>query len=89
MSGNGKAPLQFPSQAVPIVGQPFTLEAISVPCNAKLRCNCGGTDVQIMIANSVAVACPSCHRVFNVAFNPTKNAVEFHIAAPEPPKVAS
>lgn len=76
-------------QAVPIVGQPFTIKNLWVPCNAKLDCNCGGADVEIAIVNSESCACPSCRKVYNCAFNPQKNAVEFSIAVPEPPKVAS
>lgn len=73
-----------------IVGQPFTIENMWLPCNAKLRCNCGlGDDVAVVIVNSESAACPSCHKVYNCAFNPQKNAVEFSIAVPEPPKVAS
>lgn len=81
---NGQA-----SAAVPIVGQPFTLQNIWVPCNAKLRCNCGGADVEIAIVNSESMACPSCKKVYNCAFNPTQNKVEFTIAVPGPDKVAS
>ena len=75
--------------AVPIVGQPFQIENIWIPCCAKLRCNCGGADVAIAIENSVAVTCPSCQKVYNCAFNPMQNKVEFQIAVPEPPKAAS
>lgn len=72
-----------------IVGQPFTLEAISVPCSARLRCNCGGAEVSVSIIHSVAASCPSCQKSYNALFNPTTNSVEFQIAVPEPPKVAS
>lgn len=72
-----------------IIGQPFTLEAISVPCNAKIRCNCGGADVSVSIINSTAAACPSCLKSYNALFNPTTNSVEFQIAVPEPPKEPS
>ena len=76
-------------QAVPLVGQPFTVENLWMPCNAKLRCNCGGADVAVAIVNSESAACPSCKKVYNCAFSPQKNAVEFSIAVPEPPKEAS
>jgi hypothetical protein len=75
-------------QAVPIIGQPFTVENIWLPCNAKLHCNCGGADVAVTIVNSESSACPSCQKVYNCAFNPQKNAVEFSIAVPEPLKVS-
>lgn len=77
----------FRNNHTPIVGQPFTLEAISVPCNAQLRCNCGGEHVTVDIKQSVAAACPSCGKSYNALFNPTTNSVEFRIAVPEPPKV--
>ena len=76
-------------QAVPLVGQPFTVENLWMPCNAKLRCNCGGTDVAVAIVNSESAACPSCKKIYNCAFSPQKSAVEFSIAVPEPPKEAS
>jgi hypothetical protein len=79
----------FKSNTAHIVGQPFTLEAIGVPCNAKLHCNCGGAEADVLIQMSVAASCPSCQKVYNCLFNPTKNAVEFSIAMPEPEKVPS
>lgn len=79
----------FKNNQAPIVGQPFTLEAIGVPCNAKLRCNCGGADVAVIIMNSVPASCPSCRRVYNAAFNPLQSKVEFSIAVPQPEQVPS
>ena len=78
----------FKNPQAHIVGQPFTIESLGVPCNARLRCNCGGADVAVVIVGSVSAACPSCHRVYNCAFNPMQNKVEFQIAVPEPPKVS-
>lgn len=72
-----------------IVGQPFTLEAVGVPCNAKLHCNCGGADVSVLIENSKPATCPSCLKTYNALFNPTTNKIEFQIAVPEPPKEPS
>ncbi len=86
MSQNGKT-LQFPGLA--IVGQPFMVESLSVPCSANLRCNCGGEDCSVQIINSIAASCPSCQKTYNARFNPASNSVEFQIAVPEPPKVAS
>lgn len=73
-----------------IVGQPFTIENIWVPCNVKLRCNCGlGEDVTVVIENSVSAACPSCRKIYNCGFNPMQNKVEFAISVPEAEKVPS
>jgi hypothetical protein len=79
----------FKNSQTPIVGQPFSIKAIWVPCNATLHCNCGGADVDVTIENSVASACPSCGKSYNCAFNPMQNKVEFSIAVPEPEKVPS
>ena len=72
-----------------IVGQPFTIDNLWLPANAKIRCNCGGADVAVAITNSESASCPSCRKVYNCAFNPMQNKVEFTIAVPEPEKVPS
>lgn len=72
-----------------IVGQPFTIEAIAVPCSATLRCNCGGEDVAVSIVNSVAASCPSCRKSYNCAFNPMQNKVDFAIGMPTQEKEPS
>lgn len=88
--GNSSAkPIPFLNQNVPMVGQPFTLRAVSVPMNATLTCNCGGEDTAVTILNSVAAACPSCRRSYNAAFNPLQNKVEFQIAIPKGEEVPS
>ena len=75
--------------AVPIVGQPFTLKVISCPVNATLTCNCGGADVDVTIVGSVSAACPSCHKIYNFAFNPTTGKLEGMIALPAGDQVPS
>lgn len=74
-----------------LVGQPFSIHTLMVPVSAVLTCNCGGPadDTKVEITLSVAAACKSCGRQYNAAFNPQKNAVEFSIAVPEPPKEPS
>ncbi len=80
-NGNGIAP-SAPVAGVPIVGQPFTLHSVMCPVTATLSCNCGGPDTAVNIVASVAAECPSCHRVYNFAFNPTKNQLEVQMAVP-------
>ena len=80
-NGN-RNPLQFQTKQVPVVGQPFTLVSVSCPMNAHLRCNCGSTNADVSIVGSVGAACPSCGKMFNMAFNPTTMKVECVIGVP-------
>ena len=64
---------------VPLLGQPFVIEAISVPVNARLRCNCGGPDVLITVVASAPAPCPSCRRVYFITLNPTNQRIEAQI----------
>ena len=77
-------PIPFaPPANTPIVGQPFTLRSILIPVTASLTCNCGlGDDTTITIVSSAGATCPGCGRVWNVAFNPTTNKLEFSMALP-------
>lgn len=84
-----KAPLPFPA-STPIVGQPFTLLSILIPVTAAIRCNCGGAgDTTITIVLSSGATCPACARVWNVAFNPTTQKLEFTMALPGTEQVPS
>lgn len=83
MGSNGNGALKFPNQAVPVVGQPFTLTGIACPINATLTCNCGGAETAVQIIGSHAAPCQSCGKLYNGAFNPQKNAVEFVISMPK------
>jgi hypothetical protein len=76
-------------QTVPIVGQPFTLKTIGCPVNATLSCNCGGAMTDVTIVASVAAACPSCQKVFNIGFNPTTNKLEVLVGLPPVQQVPS
>lgn len=69
-----------------LVGQPFTLQAIGVPLNAVLTCNCGAPEdvARVEIKMSVGAACQSCKRVYNALFNPQSGKIEFQIAMPTP-----
>ena len=71
------------AQAIPVIGQPFTLEAVSVPMHARIRCNCGGTDALVEIVQSVAAPCPSCGRQFNVTYNPVEQKVNVQMLVPK------
>ena len=89
MSGNGK-PIPFKpalAQAVPIVGQPFVIEAAAVPVTIVLRCNCGGADPMVRIHQSASAACPSCRRVYHAALNPLVQPMRLEIgmSVPEAP----
>jgi hypothetical protein len=88
MSANNNRPVAFPAPAsTPIVGQPFTLLSILIPVSAAITCNCGQSgdtriNTTINIVLSAGATCPACHRVWNVAFNPTTNKLEFTMALP-------
>lgn len=81
----GKKPLPFPaaSPAVPLVGQPFKVVAIWCPVNLTLDCNCGGEQVRVEVVGSLPTACPSCGKVYRVAFNPMTQKIEMQIAIPQ------
>lgn len=76
--------MQFQNKQMPVVGQPFTLVSVSCPMNAVLHCNCGGAETDVAIVGSVGAACPTCGRMFNLAFNPTTMKVECVIGVPTP-----
>ena len=85
---NGKFPQAPPAGGV-LVGQPFTPEAIAVPVNVTLRCNCGGVETRVVITMSAAAACPSCQKVYNAIFNPLTGQVQFSIGLPSAEQVTS
>ena len=90
MSDNGKNTTLFPGQPVPILGQPFTVLDVTIPVNAKVRCNCGGgADAVVVILASVAAGCPSCGRLYNVAFNPATGQIVVGVNSLESDKVPS
>lgn len=72
-----------------IIGQPMTIHTAFCPVTATLTCNCGGDNTAVTITLSQQAACPSCGRMFNAAFNPTTNKMEFVIALPKPEEVPS
>ncbi len=75
-------PIPFPTApGVPIVGQPFTLQAFFIPVTAVVTCNCGGADTTIRIVLSAPAACPSCGRQIGVSFNPRTGQLEVAIVA--------
>ncbi|MFH1602734.1 MAG: hypothetical protein ABIH03_02380 [Pseudomonadota bacterium] len=79
-----KVPLQFPAQSnVPVIGAPFTIQAVSVPTNLTLQCNCGGEQTTVEILASVPTACPSCGKVYHAAFNPIAGKLEVKIGVPQ------
>ncbi len=69
-----------------VLGQPFTITRCYVPTNLTLTCNCGGEQTTVEIVGSVSEECPSCHTVYNAAFNPMQNKLEMQMAKPEPSK---
>jgi len=79
----------MPQPNIPILGQPFTIVALSVPVNAQVRCNCGGAETDVAILLSVPAACPSCRKVYYVAINPATQQVEVAMSLPEETKVPS
>lgn len=79
-----KAPLPFQApSSIPVIGQPFQLTMVRCLVDATLSCNCGGESTTVEIRGSVGAPCPSCGRVFNMAFNPTTNKMEVSIAVPK------
>ena len=102
MSDNNRTPLPFkaPDSGVAIVGQPFYLTMVRCLVDAILTCNCGGalTRVEphasaelttVEIHASEPSACPSCGRIFNMAFNPTTAKLEIVITMPTKHEVPS
>lgn len=62
---------QNPNQnAVPLVGQPFTLANVSLPVNAMLTCNCLLPGSTMQVIASAPVQCPLCKKTYVLAFNP-------------------
>jgi len=75
--------IPFPVGAhVPLVGQPFALRSVWVPVHATLDCRCGGDDVVVTIVASQPAACPSCGKMFAVAYNPVAGKLEMQIGVP-------
>lgn len=56
--------------AVPLVGQPFTLENVSMPVNALLTCKCVLPGTPLQVIASAPVTCPFCKKVYVLVFNP-------------------
>ena len=72
------------NRAVPLVGQPFSFDQPPyIPITVTLHCNCGGADVIVKIVQSVAAACPSCRRVFNVAGDVSNVKLNILMTAPK------
>lgn len=69
---------------IPILGQPATLQMIRIRVDATLICNCGGPDTTVVIVQSVQGECPSCHKVYNAAFNPVTLKLETAMGIPGP-----
>ncbi len=68
---------------VPIIGQPFSLTSISIPVNATGICHCGGPDTTIVVILSTPAACPSCGKIFTIAYNPANQQVAVGMSLPE------
>lgn len=58
------SPIPFPSNSVPIVGQPFTFKSWFP--TVQIVCNCEAKEPVLLIGNG-AHECPACHRHFIVA----------------------
>jgi hypothetical protein len=87
---NSNPPTPFPqAPGVPILGQPFQLKNIYCPVTANLSCTCGGAETDVAIVASVPGTCPSCHKIFNIAFNPTTMKLEVLMMVPTEEKVPS
>ena len=71
------------TEAIPLVGQPFTVMEIGVPVNVVLRCNCGGDDTVVTIRASTPGPCPSCGKILNALFNPASGQTQFRIETPK------
>jgi len=92
MSGNNKAPVPFQAPAgTPLVGQPFTILSVGVPMNLTLTCNCGTAADRpvLVIALSVAVACPHCGKIYNALFNPQNMQIQMQVGLPPAEQVPS
>ena len=67
MSDNGKAALQFKSPAIPIIGQPFTIEQMIASVALLGTCHCEGRGYPVLIVGPIAGAvgtCPHCQRTW-------------------------
>jgi len=92
MNGNhdDKKPLPFQAPAgTPIVGQPFTLSNVSLPVNGTMTCNCVQPGIALPFVASAPAACPHCHAIYVVAFNPQNGQLTIARAYPEAEKVQS
>lgn len=93
--GNGK-PLAFPaSAAIPIIGQPFTLEGWLVQLLVTCKCDAPKPVLIIGQPGSAAGQCPSCKKVYQLkglGLDPATQQLQFQlaygIAAPAPPPPA-
>jgi hypothetical protein len=84
-NGNGgNPPIRFPNtNAVPIIGQPFTIKSWFP--TVLLVCNCGQHE-PIMVPKGGGGVCPSCQRIFSIQV--IQGTVNFGIgiAAPDSEK---
>ena len=76
------SPLPFPSNGVPVVGQPFMITAATVPINITLTCNCGTSPGPIEILASREAECLGCGKHYGAAFNPITKQIEMRIYTP-------
>ena len=69
---------------VPIIGQPVTILAVSLPVNATLRCNCGGAECVVVIVLSAPGTCPSCGKTYVIqSFNPATGQLSVGMTVPD------
>ena len=62
MSDNGKV-TPFPSNRIPILGQPFTMKTFFV--TVQIVCNCEAKEPVLLVANGVGT-CPGCRRQYQL-----------------------
>jgi len=87
MSDNGqKPPLAF-QRSVPLVGQPFTVLAFSIPVNVTLTCHCAEQALQIV--GGQPATCPQCGKVYQAAYNPQTGQLNVQIGIPQTEQVVS
>ncbi len=53
-----------------LLGQPFTIEQVSVPVNAILTCHCAPSSPPMAVHAGGPVRCPVCQQVYTVAMHP-------------------
>ena len=79
-SRNGQS--MGPASGVPIVGQPFTIEAVGIPVNAVIRCHClGGQTVEVILSHPAT--CPHCARVYNAVFDAGTGKIGITMTTPK------